>query len=164
VITYSRLPLFTNPDARALLRSVFEMVQKRKPFTLDAICLLPEHLHCIWTLPEDDADYSTRWKEIKRLFTHDYLETVGPGEQRNASRVKREEAAIWQRRFWEHMLRDETDLNNHLDYIHYNPVKHGLVKRVCDWEWSSFHRYVRMGLYASNWGAENGDYRKMELE
>ena len=93
-----------------------------------------------------------RWKEIKRLFARDYLQQIGPGEYRNESRQKRGEAAIWQRRFWEHTLRDEADLNRHLDTIHYNPVKHGLVKRVTDWPWSSFHRYVRMGYYTPDWG------------
>lgn len=97
-------------------------------------------------------NFSVRWKEIKRLFTTGYLECIGPGEQCNASRRKRGEAAIWQRRFWEHTIRDESDFGRHLDYIHYNPVKHRLVKRVCDWPWSSFHRYVRMGWYGIDWG------------
>ena len=122
-----------------------------------AVCLLPEHLHCIWSLPEGDADYSKGWKEIKRKFTRGYLLEVGPGGERNASRVRRGEAAVWQRRFWEHTMRDEGDLNRHLDYIHYNPVKHGLVKNVSDWPWSSFHRYVREGCYAEDWGETVGE-------
>jgi putative transposase len=120
---------------------------------VDAVCLLPEHLHCIWVLPEGDANFSVRWKEIKRLFTKGYLSQVGPGETRSASRLSRGEATIWQRRFWEHTIQDEDDLNRHRDYIHYNPVKHGLVQSVSAWQWSSFHRYVRMGHYDPDWGA-----------
>jgi len=124
----------------------------RVPFTLDAICLLQEHIHCIWTLPEQDSDYSLRWKEIKRHFTRGYLARVGPGEILSTSRQARGEAAIWQRRFWEHSIRSDQDLNRHIDYLHYNPVRHGLVKRPVDWPWSSFHRFVKMGTYDKNWG------------
>jgi len=132
-------------------------VKRRFPFTIDAICLLPDHIHCIWILPEDDANYSVHWKEIKRLFTKGYLEQIGPSGDRNPSRLSRGEAAIWQRRFWEHTIRDVEDLNRHRDYIHYNPVKHGLVPSVPSWAWSSFHRYVKMGYYAGGWGEEIGD-------
>jgi putative transposase len=152
VVTYDRLPTLTNDDVRPLLHSAWMDVHTRFPFTTLAVCLLPDHLHCIWTLPEGDANYSVRWKEIKRLFTKSYLSQIGPGGPRNASRLKRGEAAVWQRRFWEHMIRDQEDLNRHTDYIHYNPVKHGLVKQAADWPWSSFHRYVREGYYESGWG------------
>jgi putative transposase len=97
-----------------------------------------------------------RWREIKRVFTRGYLQQVGAGEKRNESRIKRKEAAIWQRRFWEHTIRDEEDYSRHIDYIHYNPVKHGLVQSVSDWPWSSFHRYVKMGVYEPHWGGEMG--------
>lgn len=123
--------------------------------------LLPDHIHTIWTLPDGDANFSARWNAIKRRFTQSYLEQIGPGETRNASRLKRREAAVWQRRFWEHTLRDEADLNRHLDYIHYNPVKHGLVKKAADWPWSSFHRYMKMGFYDPNWGEAMED--KLDL-
>jgi putative transposase len=93
-----------------------------------------------------------RWREIKRLFSKGYLEQIGPGEVRNESRIKQGEAAIWQRRFWEHTIRNQEDLNRHVDYIHFNPVKHGLVKNVSDWPWSSFHRFVIMGHYDRSWG------------
>ncbi|MDR3575309.1 MAG: hypothetical protein P4L50_15725, partial [Anaerolineaceae bacterium] len=96
---------------------------------------------------ETDCNYSVRWKEIKRCFTRQYLEQVGPGSTRNASHLKQGEAAIWQRRFWEHTILDDEDLNRHIDYIHYNPVKHGLVSKASDWPWSSFHRYVQMGYF-----------------
>ncbi|OGO28149.1 MAG: hypothetical protein A2W33_03955 [Chloroflexi bacterium RBG_16_52_11] len=156
VVTYHRLPVLTTDAARKLLRHAWVNVRERFPFTLDAVCLLPEHIHCIWILPEGDADYSIRWKEIKRLFTKGYLDQIGPGEIRNESRVNRGEAAIWQRRFWEHTIRDEEDLNRHRDYIHYNPVKHGLVPSVSAWPWSSFHRYVKMRYYQSGWGEDVG--------
>jgi len=151
VVTYHRQPILTSDTARRLLRSAWKEVQQRFPFTIDAVCLLPEHIHCIWVLPEEDADYSVRWKEIKRLFTQRYLEQIGIGEARSASRLRRGEAAIWQRRFWEHTIRDEADLNRHRETIHYNPVKHGQVDRVSAWRWSSFHRYVRMGFYDLAW-------------
>ena len=152
VVTYHRLPILTGDHSRPLLRQAWVDVQQRFPFTTDAVCLLPDHIHCIWILPEGDANYSVRWKEIKRLFTKGYLEQVGSGETRNPSRLNRGEAAIWQRRFWEHTIRDEEDLNRHRDYIHYNPVKHGLVESPGDWPFSTFHRYVEKGLYPLNWG------------
>ena len=152
VVTFNRLPLLTTDEGRAILHDAWLEVQGRFPFRTVAVCLLPEHLHCIWSLPEGEAGYPLRWKEIKRLFTRSYLALVGPGEERNTSRLKQGEAAIWQRRYWEHLIRDEQDLRRHEDYIHYNPVKHGLVQRVVDWPWSSFHRYVRMGYYERDWG------------
>ena len=157
VVTYNRLPILNSVEARRALRAAWENVQERFPFSIDAVCLLPEHIHCIWTLPEGDANYSKRWGEIKRLFTKGYLDQIGPGGIRNESRMRRGEAAIWQRRFWEHTIRDEADLNRHRDYIHYNPVKHGLVRRVVEWPWSSFHRYVKMGYYERGWGEAVGE-------
>jgi putative transposase len=152
IVTYARLPILTTEESRGILHDAWLDVQGRFPFRTVAVCLLPEHLHCIWSLPEGDASYPLRWKEIKRLFTKAYLARVGPGEERSESRLKKGEAAIWQRRYWEHMIRDEQDLRRHEDYIHYNPLKHGFVQRVVDWPWSSFHRYVRMGYYERDWG------------
>ena len=157
VVTYNRRPILTTDDARPLLHSAWMDVRTRFPFSTLAVCLLPDHLHCLWSLPEGDANYPVRWKEIKRLFTKSYLSQIGPGEPRNASRLKRNEAAVWQRRFWEHTIRDQEDLLRHTDYIHYNPVKHGLVKRAADWPWSSFHRYVREGYYEVEWGEAEGE-------
>jgi len=160
LVTYARLPILTRPECRELLRESWKAVCDRHPFKTVAVCLLPDHLHCLWKLPEGDCDYSLRWKEIKRLFTKGYLERVGPGRERNASRVRQGEAAIWQRRFWEHVIRDEEDFARHLDYIHFNPVKHGFVERAADWPWSSFHRYVRQGWYEVGWG----DGREIEVD
>jgi putative transposase len=154
VVTYRRLPILTSPVSRNLLRLAWEKTMERYPFTTDALCLLPDHLHCILTLPQGDTNYSIRWGEIKRIFSKAYLQKTGEGEPRNESPRKRGEAAIWQRRFWEHTIRDETDLNVHLNYIHYNPVKHGLVSNVSDWPWSSFQRFVKLGFYDPGWGNE----------
>lgn len=152
VVTYNRLPILENDLSRTILRTSWKLVKRRFPFTTIAICILPDHIHTIWTLPESDQDYSLRWKEIKRQFTKRYLTEVGPGGNRNVSRQKRGEAAIWQRRFWAHVISNDDDLSKHVDYIHYNPVKHSLVKKVRDWKWSSFHRYVKEGHYDCDWG------------
>ena len=156
VVEFNRLPILTGEACRKMLHAAWLDVCGRFPFRRRRM-FVAEHLHCIWTLPEGDADDPLRWREIKRLFTRSYLAEVGPGERRNEARVKKREAAVWQRRYWEHVIRDEEDMRRHVDYIHYNPVKHGLVKRVADWEWSCFHRYVRMGYYEANWGGEAGE-------
>lgn len=152
VVTFNRNSLFAIPKNREILRTVWQRVQTKHPFDTIAICLLPDHIHTIWRLPENDTDYSKRWKEIKRLFTQEYLRNVDERRQRNSSRMNQGEAAIWQRRFWEHTIRDEKDFNNHIDYIHYNPLKHGLVTHLSDWQWSSFHKYVEKGVYSADWG------------
>ena len=152
MVTLNRHHLFLEAPARAVLRRAWNTTVDRFPFTADAICLLPDHLHALITLPEDDDDYSLRIREIKRLFTRHYLAKFGEKGIRNTSRQSKQEAAIWQRRFWEHTIRDERDYQNHFDYIHFNPVKHGLVEQVSSWQWSSFHRYVRLGVYTPDWG------------
>ena len=161
VVTYQRIKIFNRPDNAALLRQAIEKVRKSHPFRIDASVLLPEHFHCIWTLPQGDADFSTRWRLIKSYFSRKFnTNSVGWVEERNptqkpisASRSKKSEKAIWQRRFWEHLIRDEQDFKHHVEYIHYNPVKHGFVKAPKDWAFSSFHRYVNYGLYNLEWGA-----------
>ncbi len=160
VVTYQRRPILTSTTARKLLHKAWEDTKGRFPFETIAVCLLPDHLHSIWKLPEGDSNYSIRWKEIKGLFTKSYLKEIGPGEERNASRIKRKEATIWQRRFWEHTIENGDDLVTHFDYIHFNPVKHGLVEHVVDWEWSSFHRYVKEGIYQDDWAG--GDYGRVQ--
>ena len=153
VVTYNRLPILTTPESMTIFRSVWNSVEKRQPFKTLAICVLPDHLHTIWKLPEGDSDFSMRWKEIKRQFSAGYLEKISSGGERNDSRVKRKEVAIWQRRFWEHTIRNNDDLHNHFDYIHYNPVKHRLVSDPADWPWSSFQRFVKSGFYPKDWCA-----------
>ncbi|NOZ21468.1 MAG: transposase [Planctomycetes bacterium] len=160
VVTFGRMHFFTDDLARATLRLAWKRVQSERPFDLQALCLLPDHLHCVWVLPEGDSDYSTRWAEIKGLFTRHFCAQGGREGQRNPSRRRRREAAVWQRRFWEHVVRDEEDFEKHVDYIHFNPVKHGYVQRAKDWPWSTFHRYVRDGLYDEDWGEAEPDQIK----
>lgn len=151
VVTYQRQTLFQHPETVALLRQAFWTVKQKHPFTIDAIVVLPDHLHCIWTLPPDDADFSKRWRLIKSEFTRYCPDSFR--QQRSAARQHKGEQAVWQRRFWEHQIRDETDFVRHVDYIHYNPVGHELVKAPKDWAYSSFHRAVRWGLYSEDWGS-----------
>ncbi|MES1956025.1 REP-associated tyrosine transposase [Salinisphaera hydrothermalis] len=136
VVTARRRAFLTEPSSIAALRDAFRRVRSRYPFTIDAVVILPDHLHCVWTLPADDADFSLRWRLIKTAFS------------------KRAGIALpcWQPRFWEHQIRDATDYAHHLDYIHYNPVRHGYVERVADWPHSSFGRCVQAGLYPPDWG------------
>ncbi len=125
------------------------------PFTIEAWVLLPDHLHTIWILLENDDNFASRWAVIKRIVSKrcGSLEAIkGPVSD---SRDKRGESPFWQRRFWEHCLRDERDLHRHLDYIHWNPVKHGYVKRVIDWPYSTFHRFVNNRIYPPDWGGIN---------
>jgi len=165
VVTYGRLPILTTETSRDILHQAWIEVKERFPFETLAVCLLPDHLHCIWRLPEGDMDYPVRWKEIKRRFTIRYLKEVGPGEERNQSRQKKREAAIWQRRYWEHTLDKQEDLEEHLDYIHYNPIKHGFVMRAGDWPYSSFSRYVKGGIYEPDWeGGETGRIQRLDWE
>jgi putative transposase len=155
VVTYSRRPFFEQPERVDLLREAFRWTQRQRPFCLEAIAILPDHLHCLWQLPEGDSDYSGRWRSLKQWVAHRVPATVN----------HRGEKAIWQRRFWEHWIRDEEDWRRHLDYIHYNPVKHGYVECPADWPYSSFRHAVERGWYASDWGRTKPDgIDAMELE
>jgi putative transposase len=155
VVSYHRRPILCTDAVRRSLRIAIENLRTTRPFSIDAWVLLPDHLHCIWTLPEGDCDFSTRWSLIKRSVSHFSSEVTLDPASRSASSCKRRESTIWQRRFWEHQIRDELDFERHADYIHFNPVKHGHVERVIDWPYSTFHRYVRNGLYLKDWGGEN---------
>ncbi|MGC4007301.1 MAG: transposase [Pirellulales bacterium] len=134
------------------LREAIDVVRAKLPFHLVAIVLLPDHLHTVWELPDGDTDYSTRWRWIKTEFTRNYASTSPGTDPRSASRRTRGELAVWQRRFYEHTCRDDADVKRCVDYAHVNPLKHGLVERVRDWPWSTFHRYVRNGEYSLDWG------------
>jgi putative transposase len=136
-----------------VLRAAFCQVRGQHPFTIDAAVVLPDHLHAIWTLPAGARDFATRWRLIKSRFSHG----LPSGERISVSRQGRGERGIWQRRYWEHTLRDEDDFLRHLDYIHFNPVKHGHVVRVCDWPHSSFRRWVRLGAYPEDWAGSADD-------
>jgi putative transposase len=130
-----------------LLRDVVRDVRRRYPFRIDAWVVLPEHLHCVWTLPPGDSDFSTRWRLIKSGFSR----ALPKIEYRSDVRRNAGERGIWQRHYWEHAIRDEVDFERHVDYVHVNPLKHGWVKRVSDWPYSTFHRYVEKGIYPLDW-------------
>jgi putative transposase len=131
-----------------LLRDSVRRVRAKRPFHIDAWIVMPEHLHCIWTLPDGDTDYSSRWREIKKAF----VKSLPATENLSSTRQAKGERGIWQRRFWEHTIRDERDYAAHMDYVHYNPVKHGLASHVSAWPHSSFHRLVARGIYSEDWG------------
>jgi putative transposase len=152
VVTCRCWKLFRNPNARGLLGSVIRQSARERPFDTLAIVLLPDHLHCVWSLPGGDADYSSRWKAIKDRFTGEWIDSGGRELPVTRSQGLRGHRGIWQRRFWEHLIHDEADLERCCDYIHYNPVKHGYVRRPWDWPWSSFRRFVRSGQYLKDWG------------
>ena len=136
-----------------LLRAAFRQVRGPHPFTIEAAVILPDHLHMIWTLPEGDPDFPLRWRLIKSAFSH----RLPGGERISPSRAAKGERGIWQRRYWERTLRDEKDFERHCDYIHFNPIKHGHALRPRDWPYSSFHRWVRLGAYPSDWADHPGD-------
>ena len=135
------------------LRAAVARTRRLHPFRIDAWVVLPEHLHAVWTLPEGDADYSVRWALIKRWFSA----AIPPGEIRSASRVAKGERGVWQRRFWEHTVRDDRDFTRRIDYVHFNPVKHGLAANAADWPFSSFRQAVVRGLYPASWAPQGGD-------
>ena len=132
------------------LRAVYRLVQSRHPFETIAICVLPDHLHALWTLPDNDSDFPLRWSLNKRGFSHG----LAAARLRSTRHVVKREKGLWQRRYWEHAIRNEDDFERHLDYIHFNPVQHGLVPRVGDWPHSSFHRYVARGQLPEDWGGD----------
>jgi putative transposase len=151
VVTHNRRPFLCEPENIDLLRNAFRYVKHSHPFIIDAIAILPEHIHCLWTLPPADDDFSTRWRLLKSYFTRHCQEQYNSAI--SASRFDKREQAIWQRRFWEHQIQDERDFSQHFDYIHYNPVKHNLVRSPNDWQFSSFHHHVQQGVYSLDWGS-----------
>ncbi len=151
VVAYRRQPILCNEAIRSALRTAIETVRATRPFVINAWVLLPDHLHCVWTLPDGDANFSSRWMIIKRSVSLACGEDNRCADWMSTSKLKHRESTIWQRRFWEHQIRDENDFARHVDYIHFNPVKHGHVQYAADWPYSTFHRYVRDGVYAHNW-------------
>jgi putative transposase len=142
VVTHRRQPLLAEPSHIERLREGFRRTMAKYPFSIEAIVVLPDHLHSLWRLPDGDADFSLRWRLIKHHVATGIPAPTNP----------RGEKLVWQRRFWEHAIRDEDDWRRHVDYVHYNPVKHGYVSRPEDWPWSSFARAQRRGWYPSGWG------------
>jgi putative transposase len=160
VVTQERRPILTTEAVRTALREAIQQTRITLPFQIEGWVLLPDHLHCIWTSPKGGANFSARWAIIKRRVSEHCAAKINTAQ--SGSGRKRNERTFWQRRFWEHQIRDDADLVKHLGYIHWNPVKHGLVKTVKDWPYSSFHKYVARGTFPSDWGgseiaeAENG--------
>lgn len=151
VVTHRRKHVFTDNAPARMLGDAIREVRERLPFQIDAIVLLPDHFHCLMTLPKSVHDYSTRIRCIKGAFTRAYLGCGRPEATISAAPAKENRRGIWQRRFWEHAIRDEEDFERHADYIHYNPVKHGYASCPHDWQWSTFARSTRRGWYASSW-------------
>ncbi len=156
VVAYRRRPIFCDQALRTALRDAIHTVRQTRPFSIDAWILLPDHMHCIWTLPEDDHAYSIRWAEIKRYVSSWCRPALRDPTLLTRAALRRRESSIWQRRFWEHQIRDETDFERHMDYIHFNPVKHGYARQVREWPHSTFHRHVRDGVYPVDWGGAPG--------
>lgn len=163
LVSFQRQPILCREDIRIALRAALRHVRGTRPFQIDAWVLMPDHLHCIWTLPDGDRDYSTRWGLIKRAVSRfsdqgrDFKGTI------SHSRRKHRDGTIWQRRFYEHQIRDERDFERHMDYVHFNPVRHGLAASAAAWRYSTFHRYAASGFYPWDWGGTT-DARQMWLE
>jgi len=158
LVAYERRKIFCERDFLQAFRHSIKRVQQQEPFEILAWVQLPDHLHCIWQIPDDEANYSRRWSKIKRFTTQACPQYQLPIEDLDYSKVKRKERGLWQRRFFEHQIRDEADFIRCIDYLHYNPVKHGLVSRVRDWPYSSFHKFVKEGIYPMDWGTYVVDY------
>lgn len=154
-VTHRRRPILTTDLGRECLRNAIRQIRKRHPFTLVAIVLLPDHLHTVWELPSNDHRYELRWMRIKEEFTRSWIWAGGTELPQSKSREEHRHRGVWHKRYWEHTVRDEADLARCFDYIHWNPRKHGLVRRVRDWPWSSFHRYVECGEYPIGWGGSD---------
>ena len=153
LVTYRRRHFLTDDIPRRCLREAIHTVRENYPFEIVAVVLLPDHLHAVWSLPPGDDRFPMRWRRIKEEFTKAYLAAGGVEGPVSESRKERGERGIWQRRYWEHVVRDEDDLKRCVDYIHWNPKKHRYVTRVRDWEYSTFHRFVEQGEYELNWGS-----------
>ncbi len=155
VVTAKRTPVLTRLNSIDVLRNAFRAVRAKYPFSMDAIVVLPDHLHCVWTMPFGDADYATRWRLIKTWFTRHCDPSLR--RQPTHAQAARGEQAVWQHRYWEHTLRDDHDLARHVEYVHHNPVKHGYVRAAVEWPYSSFHRYVEAGLVEADWAGRVAD-------
>ncbi|MCF6212165.1 MAG: transposase [Gammaproteobacteria bacterium] len=158
VVSYRRQEILCDERVRSALREGIDRTRQKYPFEINAWVLLPDHLHCLWTLPKGDANFPVRWAKIKR---HVSL-VCGDCYKRSAwlsdSRKKHRESTLWQRRYWEHQIRDESDFNRHVEYIHYNPVKHGLCEQPIQWPHSTLHRYVREEKYPADWAMKDSSF------
>ena len=164
VVSLHRRPFLCDEPVRLALRESICRVRQKYPFKIDAWVLLPDHSHFIWTLPEGDSNYSLRIRLLKRFVTQSCKSRLHQDRLNTASRNEKGESTLWQRRFWEHQIRDEKDLGIHMDYIHYNPVKHGLCKSPQEWRYSTLHRLVRKGKYPEKWASSYEPEIPQELE
>ena len=151
LVTAGRRPLFDEQRARVLLGTCLRDQRTTRPFVVEAVVLMPDHFHTMWTLPEDDSDFSIRWSSIKAQFTRQWLKAGGSEFGRLPGQAREGRRGVWQSRFYEHTIRDEDNFLRHADYIHFNPVKHGHVGHPSEWPWSSFHRHVAKGFYPPEW-------------
>ena len=163
LVTFNRRPIFAVPENVKRLRWAMATVKAEMPFDVTAAVILPDHMHFLWTLPPEDGNYSKRVGRLKVLFTQALRGKHALPQDVSISRQKHRESDVWQRRFWEHTIRDEADWIGHFNYLHYNPVKHGLVACPHEWEFSSFRRFVAAGVYGEDWGCDRAG-RKVEFE
>lgn len=164
LVTHRRRNLFSKTIAREYLRKAIAEEKEQNPFNVMASVILPDHLHCIWELPENDADFSKRWGRIKRRFSKKWINIGGKEAEISQARRNHHERGVWQKRFWEHRIRDEEDLMRHVNYIHYNPVKHGLVRCPHIWPYSSFEQWVKEGYYRHDWLCDCDGQRPAALD
>ena len=162
VVTYQRRAFLCDEDVRDALKQAIHKVREKYPFTIEAWVLLPDHIHAIWTLPPNDANFALRWQLIKRYVTKVCGARLHNPQWMSASKTKHRESTLWQRRYWEHQVRDDADLQAHIDYIHYNPVKHGHAGLPALWPFSSIHRYIAKGWLSQEWGVEGVMLKKQE--
>lgn len=158
LVTNNRAHLFASERGRNLIGSMLRRCMLKWPFTINAIVLLPDHLHAIWTLPSGDCAYPRRWGWVKKEFAKEWLLLGGAESEVSKARQAERRRGVWQPRYWEHTLEDEDDFERHFDYIHYNPVKHGYVTCPRDWAWSSFHRWVDADVYPRNWACSHSGF------
>lgn len=158
LISYNRRKILCENDLLKAFKDSIKVIQQHYPFEIIAWVQMPDHLHCIWKLPDNDADYSMRWSQIKRLTTQACPQYHLPIHELSPSKISRNERGVWQRRFFEHQIKSEADFIKYMDYIHYNPVKHRLVERAIDWPYSSFHRHIKAGNYSADWGSNSIDF------
>ena len=154
VVTYQRRALLCDDKVRTTLREAIRKTQVKYPFRIDAWVLLPDHFHCIWTLPEGDSNFQLRIRLIKRHVTQTCSSFLHDDSLNTPSRRKRKESTIWQKRYWEHQIQTEEDFRHHMDYIHYNPVKHGLSQSPTEWPYSTIHQLTKQGVYPQDWASD----------
>lgn len=151
IVTYQRQRIFAKSENIALLKNAIAKIRTEKPFEITGAVVLPDHLHFLWTLPANDSNYSYRVSRLKVLFTKSLRGKKYQPQNTSTSRIKHRESDVWQRRFWEHTIKNENEFENFLNYIHYNPIKHGLVSCPHLWQYSSFKTYINKGVYEKNW-------------